>query len=489
MAKTVKRKELQPKPSPVKLEKGSEEEKAWLEALNNDLANIDNDYVDYAANHSDVLDTKNSQLMYMQKVRHMMMFQSCLRPLANGVNADSLVQTIGMYVGMRLFDKDFAKDVHSGIRDSMLPFVKNRAEAKGPDSKWAKWANKMELANNGGRAPLDPETAALTQIGFVKKAYDDMRQPGADIDAISKQYQEAVTGLYKVAAHDGVASADIVTHMRFKVGKMIEHDPSNMKYFNEICNDGVSMSDYKEEVKNVMGENGKMTQKSRYVWRGEFQNKDGQPFTGQFTPRPPGSADEYAGRMCEFCTDALENAYAKYPPKNAPETENFIYGMYKNVQKFHHKRVDEMLGRGDISKSDASKMKININKLEGVEMGVNDLPRSTVEDMVRGMSEAAQKYTENDTWVSKKSELFENMMHDDGFSDDEIKSTYKSVSKQGSMNAFVDIAHAMMDKQADKIRQQYEQRTGFHSGLRGRGQEFGSQFDGSDGADNVQYGV
>lgn len=480
----VAKKELKEKP---KIEVGSAEEEAYLNRLDADIANINDDYMNYTAEHADILDNEASQMSYMQKVRHMMMFSACASPLAHGVNPSSLVQSIGMYAGMRLVDKDFSNNVERGVADMLSPFVQKKAEEKGENSIWAKWADKLKKAGNDGRDPLDPETAALTQMGFVKKAYNDMRQPGADIDAISKSYEESVKGLYKVAAHDGVSGDDIRTQFNFMAGKMIERDPSAMKYFNETAYNGVSMADYKERTVAMMGDNGQAYEATTYEWSGEFTNKDGSEFTGTFTPRTPYTADSYSDIMREFCSDNLKAAVEKCPTDDLQTAVDSVTHEVKSSQNAEYDSINEKVNSGVINKSEASTMRRKVANLEDADIGVSDLSDVSKERITTAMASSLREYIKTDDWTKAKDNIYDTMMADDGMTQSDVMSI-QTKAKQGSLaEAFVHTAHQVIDKSVDGIRAENAKRTAVNGSYKGRGHEFDDIFSEADLGDDVQY--
>lgn len=483
---SVERKKLKEKPV-NDMEYGSTDEQAYLNKLESDIMDINADYVNYAAEHSDILDNQTSQLSYMQKVRHLMMFSSCITPMAHGITGDSLIQSIGMYAGMRLFDKDFAKNVNKGVAEILSPYVQKKAEEKGEGSKWSKWADKLESAKNDGRTPLDPETAALTQMGFAKRAYEDMRKPGANVDEISGQYEEAVKSLYKVAAHDGVSGDDINQSFKFMVGKMIEHDPETMKYFNETSYSGVTMDDYKPETVVIIGDDGKPAEQTKFTWDGNFRNPDGSDFTGTFTPRRPYSAESYETVCSNFVSENITKATEACSTDAAKAAEDSVVYQIHDSQKTDCEDIDRKLKAGVINNREAGQMKNKVANLDGFSMGVGDLSEPAQKNISKSMTESFSSYMQTAEWESVRDNIFDTMMADDGLSPDEIKGIQSEAIKNGYNDAFVNYSHSVIDKAVNSVKAENQQRTNVNQNFKGRGHEFDDRFSAEDLESDVEY--
>lgn len=288
------------------IEVGSQEEAEYLKKLESDIMTLNTDYVKYIKDNKDSFDPMASNLQMYQKMYYMHMFESCLEPLENGVSASSIVQVIGMYAGMKLVDKQFDKEVKASVSNALIPAIEKKADKEGPNSVWAKRLEKAKLQVNYGRETLTPDTAALTQIGFLRKAYDDMRKPGADMYKVLENYDEAVKTLHMQAKVDGIDINDMNQALRFQVGKIIEKHPEQALFFGEINVEGIKQSDYKTEIYKVNTGNG-FEMRERQVWSGEFENPDGTPYVGDFSPRVPYDVDKYQSKLNEFYDDFYHN--------------------------------------------------------------------------------------------------------------------------------------------------------------------------------------
>ena len=296
--KTVQEsKELPPK-SYVKA--GSVEEAQYLAQLQADILAVDDDFIQYVQNAGKPKDGKvETEMDLMNRYYCQRMLLSCVEPLSKGVGADSVVDSIGMYVGMCLTSPDFRKEIGASVRDTMHAAVERKAEKAGPNSIWAKQRDKILQEQNQGRLPLTPKSAALMEIGFSRRAYDEMRKPGTNIDEVMRQYQKAIDMLHTTARHDGIDAQVLRQTTNTIIGQMMEKDPSLIKYFNETAYDGVSRGEYHTVTETIQTDHGP-EQVSKEVWSGEFQNDDGSVFTGSFTPRRPKAQEEHVNNMGNF---------------------------------------------------------------------------------------------------------------------------------------------------------------------------------------------
>lgn len=300
------------------IEKGSVEEQRQLYELQQELMRADEDAVTFVAKN---FRTKKDDTKKDMDTFTKMYYQRCLMkmamPLQNGLSVDSAIQSVGMYAGMCLFSKDFRQNCHDIVRDVVYPYVERKANAAGPGSVWWDRKNQM-LMEKDGRIPLDSKTVAIMDLGLCRGCYNKMREPGANVDAVHKEYTEAFRVLYEQAKADGVSPDDIKHDAHVIVGKFMEHDPSVAQFFEKTGDFSVTMDDYKT-VQNGDGTTAR-------VWDGEFKNKDGTPFEGVFVPRAPYGMSTFRSMM----SDMLDENFANCP--TFTDLEN-SYKDLKYVQK------------------------------------------------------------------------------------------------------------------------------------------------------------
>ena len=240
-----------------------------------------------------------AQRMYMQR-----MVLTCIRPVMSGLSMDSIIQSVGSYMGMVAVSPEFEGQFKTAVNSAISGFQLGRTEKAyqeavntyGDGSEQALALDEkrrgMLMKQNYGRMPLSPRNAGMMQLRFTKQAYNAMREPGADINAVEKHYNEAMDVLYARAERDGVSREAVDLNSRILAGQLIELDPSNRMVFAETSYDGVTMDDKKDKSYDVM-EQGGIRRVSHFEWRGEFSNSDGQPFRGCFRPRRPISMDAH----------------------------------------------------------------------------------------------------------------------------------------------------------------------------------------------------
>lgn len=332
----VKKKVLKERPF---VAAGSKEEQLLLHNLSRDITNANKDFVGFVAKNASL---KKKEVKKETDMFTKMYYQRCLmkmaEPLRQGVSVDSVVQTAGMYVGMALFSKDFRDSVSGIAKDAVYSFVEQKAVKEGPGSKWWDRRNKM-FEKEHGRLPLDPQSAAVTQIGFCKGAYEQMRQPGADVDNIMESYKQAVEALHEQAREDGVEIEDIKTSMRTIVGQFMEQDPSAKCIFDELGYGNVKRSDYRiHETEDGRKE---------LRWSGEFETVNGEAFAGDFTPRRPAGKDSFMSSFSRSLDTIMEKCGTFDELKTAYYSKEFTREQDCVVTMMH----DDGFSNGDIEKS------------------------------------------------------------------------------------------------------------------------------------------
>lgn len=272
---------------------GSKEEMTYLNNLADTISNIDGDFVVYAAEQLAMREAKEKQSDSLTLYYHHQLMDACLEPLTKGLNADSIITAIGMHAGMCLVNRDFRANCKAGVGNMLYPYVNKKAESAEPTSIWHSCRDRILRAENDGRLPLSPKDTALQHLSFGRYYYDAIRQPGADVNALTDQYNTAVSMLFDQAQKDGCSYDEIATCQRTIVGQMIDRDPANCQYF-----DGIAFGDLKKDVGRVSD--------GVEIWKGEYKNKDGSAFTDLFTPRPVANEKKHAFYFDRFVTDAMD---------------------------------------------------------------------------------------------------------------------------------------------------------------------------------------
>lgn len=244
--------------------------------------------------HTDA--SRRKQLTGMHQIYASMMVLQCIEPLRRGIGAQNVVQALGMSAAMWAMSPAFRTQLGS-FAGSLGDAIKGRIDAKGEKldakaqrkhdklsakghedrlgRKWRRRLERIEKAERGDRLPFTAESAALVEVGLAEQAYAAMRTEGADPSQVEDTYRSLVSGLYGMAAEDGVEAADISRAMRTVVGQRIAEDPGMASAYTGLSH-GLYQRTGSREVDG------------RQVWAGEFSNPYiGKVVSGSFAPRPP----------------------------------------------------------------------------------------------------------------------------------------------------------------------------------------------------------
>lgn len=290
----------QAEPNPNFTRPGSSEERAYLDNLVQQFQSVDSDYMDYVKKQEPY--NKNKAIMRekfsgMSGIYYRQIMLQCVMPLRDGVSKNSLAQCIGMYLGMSLVDKNFKSHIGNMFNEAKYTMYSHKAAIDGPDSPAAKKAaalkRDMIMHDNGGREPFNPRSAALTKIAMTVKAYGDMREPGADVERIRREYMEAIGVLDEQIVDDGMSVSSVDKEMRTIVGQMCEDKPEFTSVFHETNYDGVKRAPYHKNPDNP----------NQVIWTGEYFDKSGRMYTGSFTPREPLTVERAAEMKYKLAVD------------------------------------------------------------------------------------------------------------------------------------------------------------------------------------------
>lgn len=306
---------------------------------------------------------RDRELNGMHRVYMQMMMQSCMRPLMRGINPNSIIQSVGMMMSMRLLSQDFREEMDTYIqplkdkiqarRDHRTrkrrtaveqtvehnnKYVDSVTEAQlkqNPDladdeqfmskresmkdsrddylsKKWRKRMEDLERRERGHRELFTPESAALTEVALMENAFWKMRDPAQDSDEIFTSYKAMRTRLLGQMADDGLDRQEVVSRVRMIIGERMEYEPELRLMFNGMAHGRVVKSP-PHDVR-IAG-----TDQVRSVWTGEFDDHVGHRLEDSrtFSLRRPMNAKAHqadiAGTMEAAMLDGLrrndEDAY------------------------------------------------------------------------------------------------------------------------------------------------------------------------------------
>ncbi|MEW1548347.1 hypothetical protein [Streptomyces tsukubensis] len=287
---------------------------------------------------------RTQDLGVMHHVYMQMMMQSCLKPLSRGVNANSIIQAVGMVMTMRMLAPDFRKEMDSylqPLRDKIqeridtrtrgmiasaesgiahrqrifrdVPSDVRRGRLVGSTdprdhltAKWRKRFDAMQHRERGHREMFTPDSAAMTEVALMENAFWKMREPGTDAGLIRDSYWAMRKRLHEQMKEDGLDRQEIVQRARRIIGERMEYEPELRTMFNGVAHGRIVKAPAHEE--RIAG-----SDRVRTVWSGEFDDHLGRPLPadGMFTLRRPMDADAHQVQLAETMKTSLLDAMAR----------------------------------------------------------------------------------------------------------------------------------------------------------------------------------
>ncbi|WP_030559193.1 hypothetical protein [Streptomyces aureocirculatus] len=287
---------------------------------------------------------RTQELGVMHHVYMQMMVQSCLKPLSRGVNANSIIQAVGMVMTMRMLAPDFKTQMdsylqpfkdkiqeridtrtrgmiasaESGIAHRQRIFKDVPSDARHErligstdprdhlTKKWRKRFDAMQHRERGHREMFTPDSAAMTEVALTENAFWKMREPGADAGLIRDSYRAMRKRLHEQMREDGLERQEVVQRARMIIGARMEYEPELRTMFNGVAHGRIVKAPAHEE--RIAG-----SDRVRTVWSGEFDDQLGQrlPEDGMFTLRRPMDADAHQVQLAETMKTSLLDALGR----------------------------------------------------------------------------------------------------------------------------------------------------------------------------------
>ena len=333
---------------------------AYNRAVNSLQAQIDKsstEMISFTENMAEWVDpsTAEKKMRQFNRMYCTKMINDCLRPLNDGLSGDAIVSTIGMFIGMSLFSKDFRDRCNASVANALMPHVKNRAlknaeridklreslqkandklgfnfdfqkydsngnvisQSEIVNEKINKRWQRICKAGNQGREFITPEGAAVKYLGFCKQAYDMMRTDTIDMKELRENIEKAEKlGQTERVKEQSKKLRELENERNARVTKLCNKATNSL--FKVASMDGVDSTDIQQNVMNVYGRiadknpafekmfnqtalsqlNKKTYAKidkdgNKYIcWDGQYEDEGGVPFTGMLTPRKPMHRDE-----------------------------------------------------------------------------------------------------------------------------------------------------------------------------------------------------
>jgi hypothetical protein len=287
---------------------------------------------------------RTQELGVMHHVYMQMMMQSCLKPLSRGVNANSVVQAVGMVMAMRMLAPDFKKEMdsylqpfkdkiqeridtrtrgmiasaESGIAHRQRIFKDVPSDARRErligstdprdhlPKKWRKRFDAMQHRARGHREMFTPDSAAMTEVALMENAFWKMREPGADAGLIRDSYRAMRKRLHEQMSEDGLERQEVIQRARMIIGERMEYEPELRTMFNGVAHGRIVKAPAHEE--RIAG-----SDRVRTVWSGEFDDQLGQrlPKDGMFTLRRPMDANAHQVQLAETMKTSMLDALGR----------------------------------------------------------------------------------------------------------------------------------------------------------------------------------
>ncbi|WP_412075414.1 hypothetical protein ACLF6K_05705 [Streptomyces xanthophaeus] len=287
---------------------------------------------------------RTQDLGVMHHVYMQMMMQSCLKPLSRGVNANSVIQAVGMVMTMRMLAPDFKKEMDSylqPLKDKIQERIDTRTRGMVASAesgiahrqrifkdvprnarrerligstdprdhltkKWRRRFDAMQHRERGHREMFTPDSAAMTEVALMENAFWKMREPGADAGLIRDSYRAMRKRLHEQMSEDGLERQEVVQRARMIIGERMEYEPELRTMFNGVAHGRIVKAPAHEE--RIGG-----SDRVRTVWSGEFDDQLGQrlPEDGMFTLRRPMDADAHQVQLAETMRTSLLDALGR----------------------------------------------------------------------------------------------------------------------------------------------------------------------------------
>lgn len=251
---------------------------------------------------------REQELTGMHRAYASMMVLSCLQPLSKGIDAKSVLSTVGMSASLWILSPNFRTQVGEfagQMTDAIGDRIKGRKMreadktiAKAADKRGVngerplseKWQSRLDAAEQvkrGGRELYTAESAGMTEVALTENAYAAMREEGANVDEIRDRHSTMLRTLYEDASSDGIEPHEVGLAARFVVGKRLEEEPELASVFTELGHGQYT----KSAPRDVRMAGSDVPVK---VWTGEFESRLGQKVEhGSFGLRAPMSANEH----------------------------------------------------------------------------------------------------------------------------------------------------------------------------------------------------
>lgn len=249
---------------------------------------------------------REATLSDLHRAYTQLMVFSCLRPLQEGIDVQSVASAAGMMTTLYLLSPNFRAHVgeyrekireHVGQRIDMRTrqeLEKAGGETSQLSKKWRTRLEDLQYRERGHRDPYTAWSAGMTEVALAENAFARMREDGADVEEIKRSHREMIDLLYRQAAEDGLSRADVARAGRMVIGIRLETEPELQGLF-----DGLAHGQYRRSDPHPvqLRDGGPV----RPGWTGEFEDCLGAavPEENMFVPREPMTRAQHRAVIAE----------------------------------------------------------------------------------------------------------------------------------------------------------------------------------------------
>lgn len=221
-------------------------EKSEKEQVQNILKDVEKSYVsivDTMKRDEAWLD-KNADVDFTARNNARMMNQKlalcCMIPLMRGVNTETVCQSLGMVVGMSVFNKGFRQDIKDIVANGLLSTTNLDYDTlRDNDSKLIPVIDGLFKKGRDGRVPYTDRTLAANNVALTMRYYDtmqDMSLSEEERSNITDNFLKQRKELYDLGEIDGIPARDINKATEKTINILAKSDVKYRKYF-EVTSD------------------------------------------------------------------------------------------------------------------------------------------------------------------------------------------------------------------------------------------------------------
>lgn len=221
-------------------------EKSEKEQVQNILKDVEKSYVsivDTMKRDEAWLD-KNADVDFTARNNAKMMNQKlalcCMIPLMRGVNTETVCQSLGMVVGMSMFNKGFRQDIKDIVANGLLSTTNLDYDTlRDNDSKLIPVIDGLFKKGRDGRVPYTDRTLAANNVALTMRYYDtmqDMSLSEEERSNITDNFLKQRKELYDLGEIDGISARDINKATEKTINILAKSDVKYRKYF-EVTSD------------------------------------------------------------------------------------------------------------------------------------------------------------------------------------------------------------------------------------------------------------